>query len=104
MPEVVTWWDRIIGTWAAAAGISLLFTFARHYRARFRYVYLAFLGLWALLWGVQRMRTAPLAPHWLFWLLFALGIATMLADSVRRYRESSARLRRERRERRAERP
>lgn len=99
MPYEVTWWDRIIGTWAVAAGVSLLFTFFRTYGAQQRYLYLLGLGLWAGAWGINRLRSVPLFPGWLLWLLFLLGIAVMLADSIRRYRETAARLRQERRDR-----
>ena len=82
-----------------AAGVSLLFTFFRTYRGRPRYLYLLGLGLWAGAWGINRLRSVPLFPGWLLWLLFLLGIGVMLTDSARRYRETAARLRQERRDR-----
>jgi hypothetical protein len=91
--------DRIIGTWAVAGGISLVFTFFKQYRARVRYIYVALIGAWAILWGLQCMRHEDLAPRWALWLVFLSGLAAMVADSVRRYRETSTRLRRERLER-----
>jgi hypothetical protein len=88
--------DRILGTWAAASGISLIFTFFKQYRARPRYAYLLFLGIWAGLWGYEALRNLALLPRWVMWLIFLLGIGAMLRDSARRYRESSERLRAER--------
>ncbi|HEY3413693.1 MAG TPA: hypothetical protein VGM51_11665 [Armatimonadota bacterium] len=91
-----TLWDKIIGTWAVAAGISLTFTFFKQYRAGLRYIYLLLIGIWIGLWGVQALRHAEIIPRWAMWALFGLGMITMLRDSARRYRETSAALRAER--------
>lgn len=99
MPNEVTLWDKIIGTWAVAAGASLLYSFARTYHGRRRYLYLLCFALWAGAWGINRLRIDPLFPGWLLWLLFGAGLIAMFSDSVRRYRETAARLQRERRER-----
>lgn len=99
MPSLV---DRILGTWAAASGISLLFTFFKQYRARPRYAYLFFLGVWACLWGIQALRgpaAAAVMPRWAMWVVFLVGVAAMLKDSAGRYRDTRARLRAERIER-----
>lgn len=82
-----------------AAGVSLLFVFFRQYRARARYVYVFFLGCWAGLWGLNRLRGEMLTPGWLLWLIFLLGIVAMLRDSVLRYRATSAELHAQRLER-----
>jgi hypothetical protein len=92
----VSWWEKITGLWMVAAGISLLFVFFRQYRGRGRYAYVFLLGCWAALWGMSRLRGEPLLPGWVLWLLFVLGIATMLLDSVARYRATVEELRRER--------
>lgn len=92
--------DRILGIWATVTGISLLFTFFWQYRARTRYLYLFFFGGASLMWGIVLLAKIPLFPLWLRWLLFACGLATMLMDSVRRYRETFRRIRAEQVQRR----
>ena len=91
-----TLWDKIIGTWAVAAGISLAFTFFKQYRARPRYIYLVLIGVWIGLWGIQALRHSAVVPRWAMWVMFGLGMLTMLRDSARRYRETSDSLRAER--------
>lgn len=96
MPSLI---DRILGTWAAASGVSLLFTFFRQYRARPKYAYLFFLGVWATIWGFEALRSVAVLPKWVMWLIFLLGIGAMVRDSAGRYRDTRARLRAERIER-----
>jgi hypothetical protein len=88
--DEVSNWGKFAGMWMAAAGISLLYVFFRQYRARARYVYVFLLGCWAGLWGINRLRGETVTPGWLLWLLFLLGIAAMLRDSISRYRAASA--------------
>lgn len=92
--------DRILGIWATVTGISLLFTFFWQYRARACYLYLFFFGGASLMWGIGLLAKFPLFPLWLRWLLFACGVAAMLMDSVRRYRETFRRIREEQNQRR----
>lgn len=93
MPSLL---DKIIGTWAVAAGISLTVTFFKQYRARMRFVYLGLFGIWIGVWGIQTLRHADMVPRWAMWALFCLAMLTMVRDSVRRYRETSDALRAER--------
>lgn len=76
-----------------AAGVSLLFVFFRQYQARARFAYVFLLGCWAGLWGLNRLRGEMLTPGWLLWLLFLLGVFSMLRDSILRYRATSQELR-----------
>lgn len=92
----LSWVERILGVWAVAAGVSLVFTFVRQYHARARYAYLPLLGAWALLYGLNVLRGGTAARRWLLWALFLLGVAAMVRDSATRYRETSTRLREER--------
>jgi len=97
--EGVSGWAKFIGMWMVAAGVSLLYVFFRQYGARARYAYVFLLGCWAGLWGVNRLRGDTLTPGWLLWVIFLLGVAAMLRDSVARYRATTEELRAQRLER-----
>jgi peptidoglycan/LPS O-acetylase OafA/YrhL len=93
MPNLL---NIILGTWAVVAGISLVFTFFKQYRGRARYLYLFFFGMWAGLWGVGALRHQEVATRGMMWLIVLVAVGLMLADSVRRYRETRRRLSEER--------
>ena len=91
--------DRIFGTWAVVAGISLGFVFFRQYRGAFRYLYLPLYSAALMLLGIGRLQHAAVAPSWVIWALFIAGLIAMFRDSAMRYQETSERLKREREDR-----
>lgn len=99
MATDLTWWDKILATWAIAAGVSLLYSYFRVYRGRARYLYLFSFGAWAVFWGANHFSALPLLPPFTLPAMFVLSIALMLADSLRRYRETNAQLRQENQDR-----